>query len=598
MRVLESLAIMTLVSTSAHPQTAIVQWTPFTYTSIAGETVAADTGRVTVPERHGQSGPSIQLPIIRVRSTAARPGLPIIYLAGGPGGSGTTGMRGDLFPMVDALRAISDVIIYDQRGTGSAVPSLVVRATLGIPMDQLLGSSGAKDSAVARARAAAEEIRGRGIDLTAYNTVENADDLDLIRQALGVDRFILWGHSYGSHLGLAYIRRHGAHVERAILGGINGLDQRRRLPADGDLLLTRIDSIVRRTPKLNQVMPDFLGSTRRALAKLAANPVKVRVDSAEVLVGKEEVQMLIAIASGELPFVSALPLMIGELDAGRHELVARQVRDVIKARPIGTAMTYPMDMSSGVSPARARRIAEQASSALLGNAINFPFDQPEYRQAWGVRVLPDEFRQPLVSGVPALFISGTLDGRTSLGDAAEVRRGFRSSTDVVVDGAAHNPYALTTALRDIMLRFARGEAVGDARLSVATELRGPDEPALIEELRRVAGSGGAAAVSARLREMAAPGSPSYVTSFVPGNAFFALQRQDRKPEEAFAVLQTGVELFPRNSFLLTRLAEVHAARGERDQAIAAYRRALEADPFNRVAAVQLQKLGATPAEHP
>jgi tetratricopeptide (TPR) repeat protein len=251
-------------------------------------------------------------------------------------------------------------------------------------------------------------------------------------------------------------------------------------------------------------------------------------------------------------------------------------------------------MSSGVSPIRTRRIAEQQGTAILGNAINFPFDKLEYQQAWGVRVLPDEFREPVKSSVPALFISGTLDGRTSLGDATDVMRGFSNRTSVIVDGAAHNPYALTPMLRDLMLRFARGERVSDARLPVTAEFHGPDEPTLIAELRRVATASGTAAVSARLREMAASGSPDYVSSYVVGNTFLALQRGDRKPEEAFAVLQVGLELFPRNGFLLTRLAEVHAGRGENEQAIAAYRRALEADPFNRVAAVQLQKLGAAP----
>ena len=593
MRALETIALMTLTVATAHPQTSGIQWTPFTYTSLAGETLAGDTGRVTVPERRtGGSGSSIQLAVLRIRSTAARPGAPIIYLAGGPGASGTAGMRGDLFPTVAALRAVSDVIIFDQRGTGFTQPSLVVRGTLGIPLDQSVMSESARNAAVERARAAAEEIRGRGIDLTAYNTVENADDVDDLRKALGAERIILWGHSYGSHLGLAYLRKYGRHVERAILGGINGPDQRRRYPSDGDILLARIDSVVRRTPGLRTVMPDFLGTTRRVLAKLAANPVRGRVDSVEVLIGKEEVQLLIALASGEASFIAALPLMIGELDAGRYDLVARQVRDVIKARPIGTAMTYPMDMSSGVSDARARRIRDQAPTAILGNAINYPFDQPAYREAWGVKVLPDEFREPVTSDVPTFFISGTLDGRTSLTDAAEVMRGFRNRRSVIVDGASHNPYALTTQLRDLMVRFAMGERVSDARLPVPVELRGPDEPALMQELRGLATSGGASAVSARLRELAVD-STHYLSSYVPGNLFLALQRE-RKADEAFAVVRTGVELFPRSSFLWTRLAEVHTARGEKDAAIAAYRKALEVDPFNRAAAVQLEKLGAAP----
>jgi tetratricopeptide (TPR) repeat protein len=251
-----------------------------------------------------------------------------------------------------------------------------------------------------------------------------------------------------------------------------------------------------------------------------------------------------------------------------------------------------MDMSSGVSAARAQRIREQAPTAILGNAINYPFDQPEYQQAWGVQVLPDEFRAPVTSDVPTLFISGTLDGRTSLGDGADVMRGFRNRRSVIVDGASHFPYALTTALRDLMVRFAMGERVSDARLPVPAELRGPDEPVLIQELRGVAASGGASAVSARLRELAAD-STHYVSSYVPGSLFLALQRE-RKSDEALAVIRTGVDLFPRSSVLWTRLADAHAARGEKDAAIAAYRRALEADPFNRVAAVQLEKLGATP----
>ena len=98
-------------------------WSPFVYTSLAGDTVAADSARVVVPERHDNpSGAKISLAVIRIRSTAARPGAPIVYLAGGPGNAGTSSARGEIFATIMELRSLADVIVYDQRGTGRTEP--------------------------------------------------------------------------------------------------------------------------------------------------------------------------------------------------------------------------------------------------------------------------------------------------------------------------------------------------------------------------------------------------------------------------------------------------------------------------------------------
>jgi pimeloyl-ACP methyl ester carboxylesterase len=195
-------------------------------------------------------------------------------------------------------------------------------------------------------------------------------------------------------------------------------------------------------------MPDFFGTTKRVLDRLAQQPVTVTVDSQTVLVSKEDVQTVIAIQSGEQAFVRRLPALVGQMDAGNFVLMARMVREVIKNRPFGTVMTYMTDLASGVSDERARKIREQVPGALLGNAINFPFDDPDFQAVWSAPISDRQFRAPIRSDVPTLFISGTLDGRTSLGDAEEVRRGFSHNAHIVVAGASHNPYALTPTLRD------------------------------------------------------------------------------------------------------------------------------------------------------
>jgi hypothetical protein len=102
-------------------------------------------------------------------------------------------VRGDLFPTVLALRSVSDIILFDQRGTGQTLPSLGTRRTIGAPLHLSSTSPDAKQAMLASSRAAAEEVRARGIDLTAYNTNENADDIDDIRKALDVAKITLWG---------------------------------------------------------------------------------------------------------------------------------------------------------------------------------------------------------------------------------------------------------------------------------------------------------------------------------------------------------------------------------------------------------------------
>ena len=59
-----------------------------------------ELGWLAVPEsRSRPQGASIKLPVVRFKSTAEKPGYPIIYLAGGPGASGLESAKGFIFPV-------------------------------------------------------------------------------------------------------------------------------------------------------------------------------------------------------------------------------------------------------------------------------------------------------------------------------------------------------------------------------------------------------------------------------------------------------------------------------------------------------------------
>jgi pimeloyl-ACP methyl ester carboxylesterase len=571
-----------------------LEWTSMTFTTDAGEVTEAERAVISVPERHANpNGPQVKLPLIRFRSKAANPGPPVIYIAGGPGGSGLASAKRDMqFPTLMAFREFADVIVYDQRGTGTAEPSLALPTRFSAPHNVSITSEEARASFSATAAAAAKAIRDKGIDLAAYNTQESADDLESIRKAIGAPKISLWGHSYGSHLGLAYIKRHNNRVARVILGGVNGLDDRWRLPSESQTWIESVDALTKKDERLRKIMPDFLGTTKRALEKLEANPLRVKVDSNEVFIGAEEIRTLMVLQGGESDFVKQLPMIVAGLDAGQAARFAPAVTNVLRRRPLGTVMTYAMHISSGVSPERQARINREAGKSILTDAINYPWSDEGFRNAWGVQDLGAAYRAPVVSSVPALIMAGTVDGRTSVWAAREVKKGFRNSSFVLLDGFAHDIYTESPALLNVMTRFMRGDRVRDTTISIPVEFHSPDEPALIAELKSVVSSEGSAAAVARARQMREVSSGKNLTSYVMLGVAESLINADKKPADGVVILRGAAEIFPNTPLVFSRLGTALLATGDRTGAAAAFGRAVELNPFFRFSAVQLAKLEA------
>ena len=106
------------VSVVAQQKAGTLKLKPHTFENIKGEKTPAEFGTLLVPEnRSNPQSNLIELAFVRFKSTAPNPGPPIVYLAGGPGGSGIDAARGSRFPLFMAFREIADVIAFDQRGT-------------------------------------------------------------------------------------------------------------------------------------------------------------------------------------------------------------------------------------------------------------------------------------------------------------------------------------------------------------------------------------------------------------------------------------------------------------------------------------------------
>ena len=112
---------------------------------------------------------------IYLEQCGARDGVPVLVLHGGPGGGCSPAMRRYFDPEVYR------VVLFDQRGCGRSRPTASVQAN------------------------------------TTWHLVA---DIETIRQALNIDRFVLFGGSWGATLALTYAISHPERVRHLVLRGV------------------------------------------------------------------------------------------------------------------------------------------------------------------------------------------------------------------------------------------------------------------------------------------------------------------------------------------------------------------------------------------
>ncbi len=171
-----------------------------------------ECGFVKVPESRAADGPpALEIAVVRFRAqNAGAPKPPVIWLQGGPGGESIASLEFFYPRLFSHMRRDRDVVVFDQRGIGKSIPELTCPER----------TDRTDDGNATWASACAKALRQKGVNMEAYNSVQNAADIDLIRTALHYEKIILYGTSYGSQLAQHYMRDFPDAVESAILDGV------------------------------------------------------------------------------------------------------------------------------------------------------------------------------------------------------------------------------------------------------------------------------------------------------------------------------------------------------------------------------------------
>jgi pimeloyl-ACP methyl ester carboxylesterase len=157
-------------------------------------------------ERGGAAPGTIALSVERLQAGFTQSSSAVLALAGGPGQAANPLASFIAKAIAPALRG-RDLIVYDQRGTGRSnplnctnTPALQHATTVGTLAEQCALQLGA--------------TRG------AFTSEESVQDIEAIRQALGYEKLVLYGTSYGTKVALEYAERYPEHVEALVLDSV------------------------------------------------------------------------------------------------------------------------------------------------------------------------------------------------------------------------------------------------------------------------------------------------------------------------------------------------------------------------------------------
>ena len=406
----------------------------------AQQPAGALCGQISVPEdRAIKAGRQIALSLVVLPSRSAAGRLdPVFGLAGGPG-IGATRLAVSYPRLYDMLQNDHDIVLVDQRGTGGSHPlfcgppdlSQVPGQALDEPLD---------DKTLLRCR----DRLAKDADLRQYTTSAAADDLEAVRQALGYGTINLLGVSYGTRVGLEYLRRYGPHVRAIALSGVFSPSYRDALngPIEVQRALKNLFATCAADAACHEAFPSLAADADTILAALDKKPAAAMLPLGDgqpplkVTISRTVFARALASLLASREDVTVLPLVLHSAATGDFVPFAGVaiVREASRNPQADGMALSAICARDGASLTPAAIAAAARGTFLRDDRARF------FKRACAIwpRGAADA-ASAVRSDVPALLISGALDPVAPSSYAADVAATLPKSTHVIVANVAHVP---------------------------------------------------------------------------------------------------------------------------------------------------------------
>ena len=177
---------------------------------------AAGCGTLVVPEKRADpQSRLIALPITRILAKSDHPREPIFVLQGGPGLSNMT------FEIASRYADEHDVVLVGYRGIDGSVRLDCPEVESALKHNTDLLDEETSEAHAGAFRSCANRLTAAGIDLGSYGVVQQVDDLEAARTALGYGKIDLLSESAGTRPAMIYSWRYSDSIHRSVMIAVN-----------------------------------------------------------------------------------------------------------------------------------------------------------------------------------------------------------------------------------------------------------------------------------------------------------------------------------------------------------------------------------------
>jgi pimeloyl-ACP methyl ester carboxylesterase len=431
-----------------------------------------------VPEDHTQKiGKVIAFPVVVFRSNSIfSTKAPVLHLgAGGPGAPMPFGSIQGINAIWDYHNELSinqgrDFFVIDPRGAGLSKPLLTCDTFVENETKRLkdnLSFTGQREEANKDFFECIAKFKRQGVNLSTYNSLSIANDVEMMRIAGNIDEWVLLGVSYAATYAQIIATQYPESVEAMVLNSAtfpnlkphaNYLNKTmaRYLALYNHCSLTSYCT----TPPKN--IENRIWSLHQALN---VNPIKLEIDHPY---NNNKIEVLL---NGER-FISAL------LDGTYGEKIFDDLRNIIPQLERRRALTitpylenhiaYLLDLTYGDVSATShycyedkpytdfesmRIQADKLPKGYIRNTALLSIDLPDYCNEMVIGAGDTVVSMATKTDIPTLFLHGELDTITPLSDVIEQRKLFTKSCLVTYklshDVLSNNKYAEKVAAKFI-----------------------------------------------------------------------------------------------------------------------------------------------------
>lgn len=388
---------------------------------------------------------TIEVAVTIVHSPNETVETPVVYLGGGPGGP----LLEDILVLMsdpalaELFVAERDWIFIEQRGVGYSRPPLSCPYTADV------------DPRMAQQCLAA--MQAAGVDLTGYNTIETAADVEALRQALGIAQWHVAGHSYGTRWALSVARYYPQSVRSLVLDGVFPPQMTpdrwmRAIPGVIDRLLDQCaaDTACRAS------YPNLKERLRSQITQLNAEPALLK---AQPFTGDALADWVFG-AAHDPALIKLIPAVIDAFARGDYQFVEQAVPSIqldlasvqaYKGMYLSVNCYEEMAFSQEADFLTQQALPDSLAAAMGRKFLN------EYRicQSWPSGRAPAIENTPVSSAAPTLIFNGEFDPATPMADGYLAAQTLTSATVLDFPGATHVLNTQGTCSLRLMAAFFR-----------------------------------------------------------------------------------------------------------------------------------------------